>query len=188
MAQTFGIRHLLVHVIKTTNTVSAKTIRYLCLTWATNAIPLTQTQLIAISNYTTTTLSWYWMWKLTSTITINDTADILELTDNALKLNVEYTGIPGTLTFKHPWENHFIAIACILGLLYACKKDIDDIQPAPCRHYTWEDFSTQLDHHPIRHSTATMFLVWLFLPANKTTPIDFTKTVWWANTRMPMYV
>jgi hypothetical protein len=24
------------------------------------------------------------------------------LTDNALKLNVEYTGIPGTLTFKHP--------------------------------------------------------------------------------------
>ncbi|MEN9345220.1 MAG: hypothetical protein RLZZ60_689 [Bacteroidota bacterium] len=40
--------------------------------------------------------------KLTSTMTINDTADILELTDNALKLNVEYTGIPGTLTFKHP--------------------------------------------------------------------------------------
>ena len=40
--------------------------------------------------------------KLSSTMSINDTAEVLEISENTLKLNVEYTGMPGTLTFKHP--------------------------------------------------------------------------------------
>lgn len=40
--------------------------------------------------------------KLSSTIIVNDTADIVELSDAKLKLNIEYSGIPGTVTFEHP--------------------------------------------------------------------------------------
>jgi len=40
--------------------------------------------------------------KLTSSITLNDTADILELNENSLKINAEYSGLPATIFFSHP--------------------------------------------------------------------------------------
>lgn len=40
--------------------------------------------------------------KLTSTSTLNDTADISELSESTLKLNAVYSGLPATITFKHP--------------------------------------------------------------------------------------
>jgi len=40
--------------------------------------------------------------KLSSTITIDDTTDIVTLDENTLKINTEYSGLPATITFKHP--------------------------------------------------------------------------------------
>lgn len=40
--------------------------------------------------------------KLSATIDINDTAEITEMSDSRMKLNIEYSGIPGTVTFEHP--------------------------------------------------------------------------------------
>ena len=40
--------------------------------------------------------------KLSASITLNDTADISELSDSRMKLNIEYSGIPGIITFEHP--------------------------------------------------------------------------------------
>lgn len=40
--------------------------------------------------------------KLTSSITVKDTADIVTLDENTLQLNAEYSGLPATITFKHP--------------------------------------------------------------------------------------
>lgn len=40
--------------------------------------------------------------KLTSTNTLNDTADIVELSETALKINAEYSGVPATISFSHP--------------------------------------------------------------------------------------
>lgn len=40
--------------------------------------------------------------KLSATIDINDTAEINEMNDTRMKLNIEYSGIPGTVTFEHP--------------------------------------------------------------------------------------
>ncbi|MCC6818382.1 MAG: hypothetical protein IT245_05795 [Bacteroidia bacterium] len=40
--------------------------------------------------------------NLTSTVAINDTADIIVLDENTLQLNAEYSGLPATITFKHP--------------------------------------------------------------------------------------
>lgn len=40
--------------------------------------------------------------KLTSTTTLDDTADIVTLDENTLKINAEYSGLPATITFIHP--------------------------------------------------------------------------------------
>lgn len=40
--------------------------------------------------------------KLTGTITINDTADVIELSESLLKVDAEYSGIPATISFQHP--------------------------------------------------------------------------------------
>ena len=40
--------------------------------------------------------------KLTSTNTLNDTADIIELSESTLKLDAIYSGLPASITFKHP--------------------------------------------------------------------------------------
>lgn len=40
--------------------------------------------------------------KLSNSITINDTTDVVTLDDNTLKINAEYSGLPATITFKHP--------------------------------------------------------------------------------------
>ncbi len=40
--------------------------------------------------------------KLSSTITIDDTTDIVQLDENTLKLSIEYSSIPAVLTFVHP--------------------------------------------------------------------------------------
>lgn len=40
--------------------------------------------------------------KLSSSITIDDTTDIVTLDENTLKINTEYSGLPATITFKHP--------------------------------------------------------------------------------------
>lgn len=40
--------------------------------------------------------------KLTSTNTLNDTADIAELNETSMKLNAEYSGLPATISFIHP--------------------------------------------------------------------------------------
>jgi hypothetical protein len=40
--------------------------------------------------------------KLTSTSTLNDTADIVELSETSLKINAEYSGLPATISFIHP--------------------------------------------------------------------------------------
>lgn len=40
--------------------------------------------------------------KLTSTATLNDTAKIITLDENTLKLDAEYSGLPATITFTHP--------------------------------------------------------------------------------------
>jgi hypothetical protein len=40
--------------------------------------------------------------KLSSTITIDDTTDIVTLDENTLKINTVYSGLPATITFKHP--------------------------------------------------------------------------------------
>jgi hypothetical protein len=40
--------------------------------------------------------------KLTSTNVLNDTTDILELSETLLKINATYSGIPATISFTHP--------------------------------------------------------------------------------------
>lgn len=40
--------------------------------------------------------------KLTSTNTLDDTADIVTLDENTLKINAVYSGLPATITFIHP--------------------------------------------------------------------------------------
>lgn len=40
--------------------------------------------------------------KITSTTTLDDTADIVELSENLLKINTEYSGLPATISFTHP--------------------------------------------------------------------------------------
>jgi hypothetical protein len=40
--------------------------------------------------------------KLTSTNTLNDTADIVELSETLLKINAEYSSVPATISFIHP--------------------------------------------------------------------------------------
>lgn len=40
--------------------------------------------------------------KLSSTVTVDDTTDIVTLDENTLKINTEYSGLPATITFKHP--------------------------------------------------------------------------------------
>ena len=40
--------------------------------------------------------------KLTSTNTLNDTADIVDLSETLLKINAEYSGVPATISFSHP--------------------------------------------------------------------------------------
>lgn len=40
--------------------------------------------------------------KLTSSTTLNDTATIVELNENSLKLDAEYSGVPATISFTHP--------------------------------------------------------------------------------------
>ncbi len=40
--------------------------------------------------------------KLTSAITLNDTAEILELNESSLKVDTQYSGFPATVTFTHP--------------------------------------------------------------------------------------
>lgn len=40
--------------------------------------------------------------KLTSTNTLNDTAEIAELSETMMKLNAEYSGMPATISFIHP--------------------------------------------------------------------------------------
>jgi hypothetical protein len=40
--------------------------------------------------------------KLTSSIILNDTAEIMELTETSLKINAEYSSLPATITFIHP--------------------------------------------------------------------------------------
>lgn len=40
--------------------------------------------------------------KLTSTSIFNDTATIIQLDDNVMKLDAEYSGLPATITFIHP--------------------------------------------------------------------------------------
>lgn len=40
--------------------------------------------------------------KLSSTITVDDTTDIVQLDENTLKLSIEYSSIPAVLTFVHP--------------------------------------------------------------------------------------
>lgn len=40
--------------------------------------------------------------RLTSTTTLDDTTDIVELNQNTLKINAEYSGLPATVTFIHP--------------------------------------------------------------------------------------
>jgi hypothetical protein len=40
--------------------------------------------------------------KLTSSITLDDTADITELTESSLKVNAEYSGLPAAISFTRP--------------------------------------------------------------------------------------
>lgn len=40
--------------------------------------------------------------SLTSSLTIDDTVDIVTLDENTLKINAEYSGLPATITFTHP--------------------------------------------------------------------------------------
>jgi len=40
--------------------------------------------------------------KLTSTNILNDTADIVELSETLLKINAEYSSVPATISFIHP--------------------------------------------------------------------------------------
>jgi hypothetical protein len=40
--------------------------------------------------------------KLSNTVTVDDTTDIVTLDENTLKINTEYSGLPATITFKHP--------------------------------------------------------------------------------------
>lgn len=40
--------------------------------------------------------------KLTSTNVLNDTTDIVELSETLLKVNATYSGIPATISFTHP--------------------------------------------------------------------------------------
>jgi|GEM_PF-1223131 len=40
--------------------------------------------------------------KLTSTTTLNDTANIIDISETALKVDAEYSGVPATITFQHP--------------------------------------------------------------------------------------
>ncbi|HEY1045262.1 MAG TPA: hypothetical protein VGF79_02415 [Bacteroidia bacterium] len=40
--------------------------------------------------------------KLTSTVTVKDTAEIVTLDENTLKINADYSSVPATLTFIHP--------------------------------------------------------------------------------------
>ena len=40
--------------------------------------------------------------KLTSTNVLNDTTDIVELSETLLKINATYSGIPATISFTHP--------------------------------------------------------------------------------------
>jgi hypothetical protein len=40
--------------------------------------------------------------KFTNSIALNDTADVVELNENTLKINTEYSGLPATITFTHP--------------------------------------------------------------------------------------
>jgi hypothetical protein len=40
--------------------------------------------------------------KLTSTNILNDTTDIVELSETMLKINAIYSGIPATISFTHP--------------------------------------------------------------------------------------
>lgn len=40
--------------------------------------------------------------NLTSTVAINDTAEIVTLDESTLQLNAEYSGLPATIIFKHP--------------------------------------------------------------------------------------
>jgi hypothetical protein len=40
--------------------------------------------------------------KLTSTTVLNDTTDIVELSETLLKINATYSGIPATISFTHP--------------------------------------------------------------------------------------
>ncbi len=40
--------------------------------------------------------------RLTSSTTLNDTAEITELNESTLKLNTEYSGFPASITFNHP--------------------------------------------------------------------------------------
>jgi len=40
--------------------------------------------------------------KLTSTNILNDTTDIVELSETLLKINTIYSGIPATISFTHP--------------------------------------------------------------------------------------
>ena len=40
--------------------------------------------------------------KLTSSVTVKDTADIVTLDENTLKINADYSSVPATLTFIHP--------------------------------------------------------------------------------------
>lgn len=40
--------------------------------------------------------------RLTSTTTLDDTADIVELNQSSLKINAEYSGLPATVSFIHP--------------------------------------------------------------------------------------
>lgn len=39
--------------------------------------------------------------RLTSSVSINDTVKIVELNDEILKIDAEYSGLPATVTFKH---------------------------------------------------------------------------------------
>lgn len=40
--------------------------------------------------------------KLTSSVTVKDTAEIVTLDENTLKINADYSSVPATLTFIHP--------------------------------------------------------------------------------------
>lgn len=40
--------------------------------------------------------------KLTSTTTLDDTANIIQLDENTMKIDAEYSGLPATITFIHP--------------------------------------------------------------------------------------